>query len=379
MPGRILVDLLGYTGGRGGTETYVREVLPRLATELPGTSFIALTGREGRDRVRSFFPGAVISIGWVGRDRATWAAGEIVAVDSAARRVDADLIWCPANFGPITRGRVPRVVTVHDVIYHEFPGSGREAWTRRITAALMERTARTARALITVSASAADAITTHLGIPRDRITVVHNGSAAVGRSEDASESLAALHIPSGRPILLSTGNRMPHKNFRGLLEALRVLAPDQRPLAVIPGGGKPDPLRDVVRELELESDVILPGWITDAQLAALYETASVYVCPSLTEGFGLPVVDAMRHGRLVVANDVPVLREVGGAFALYGDARNPQAFSRVISEALTMDGAGADSRRRGGCQWAAQFTWEATASGTARALAAASESGSANG
>lgn len=372
----ILVDLLGYTGSRGGTETYVRELVPRLADEMPEASFVAVTGRAGFERVVDFFPGQVRTVKWVGSDRATWAAGEVIAVSAAARRARADLIWSPANFGPITRGRVPRVVTIHDVIYHQVRGSGPARVLRAATATLMERTAKTARTVVTVSHAAADSIAAHMAVAKDRIVVVHNGSAVAADSPDPWTTLAALGIAPGRAILLSTGNRMPHKNFRGLLEAVRSMPSGARPLTVLPGGGPADSLAAVVDELDLARDVVLPGWVTSAQLSALYQVASVYACPSLTEGFGLPVVDAMNHGCLVVANDVPVLREVGGEHVLYADATDASAFARAISAALSLDPERAAALRREGREWASRFTWGASAAGTAAALRAALRTGS---
>ncbi len=285
---RILVDLLGYTGGRGGTETYVRELLPRLAEEMPDADFVALTGASGAAGVRKFFPGEVRVVEWVGDGRASWAAGEIVAVERTAKAMDADLVWSPANFGPLSEGVVPRVVSVHDVIYHEVPGEGLERLARAVTAWLMTRTARTARAVVTVSATAASAIHEHLGVPRERITVVHNGGSDIRGVDDPWRLLAPLGILPGRPVLLSTGNRMPHKNFAGLLAAVARIPADQRPLTVIGGGGADDPLRQTVERLGLAADVVLPGWVSDDQLRALYQVADVYACPSLTEGFGLP-------------------------------------------------------------------------------------------
>lgn len=376
---RVLVDLLGYTGGRGGTETYVRELLPRLRTQLPAAEFIALTGREGADGVGSFFPGKVETLRWVGAGRAAWAAGEILSVNRAARRLRADVVWSPANFGPLTRGSVPRVVSVHDVIYHEVRGSGVAGAARAITAWLMTRTARTAAQIITVSDAAAQAIAQHLRIPRSRIRVVHNGSAAPRLVGDPGELLQELGVPTDKPLLLSAGNRMPHKNFVGLLDALVAMPADRRPRAVLVGGGRNDPLASAVAERDLEDDVCLPGWVSDDQLAALYAVAAVYACPSLTEGFGLPVVDALRVGCLVVANDVPVLREVGGKYAFYADAEDPSAFAAAIAEVLDLDPATIGPRRADGRAWAERFTWDAASEGVAPVLRAVSRRDDARG
>lgn len=379
MPPTILVDLVGFTGSRGGTETYVRELVPRVVERMPDVRFVATTGRAGPTQVGAFFPGEIDVVRWVGADRATWAAAELFAVTGAARRSGADLIWSPANFGPVAHGPVPHVVTIHDVIYHQVRGRGAERLMRAATAALMERTAESARAVITVSRAAAESIATHMDVPQDRIHVVHNGSAPANAPAEPWAVLAPLGIRPGRTVLLSTGNRMPHKNFRGLLTAVRTLAPSERPLTVIPGGGRQDPLRGAVDEMRLTDDVVLPGWVTAEQLDALHEVASLYVCPSLTEGFGLPVVDALNHGRLVLANDIPVLREVGGPHAFYADATDPSAFGRAIRSVLSLDEPIADLRRRQGREWASRFTWDSSAAGTAQVLRGALAPGAVNG
>jgi glycosyltransferase involved in cell wall biosynthesis len=346
---------------------------------MPDAEFVALTGSSGAEGVRGFFPGEVRTIDWVGDGRASWAAGEIFAVGRAAKAVAADLVWSPANFGPLTAGAVPRVVSVHDVIYHEVPGTGLARITRAITAWLMTRTARTASAVVTVSASAADAISRHLGVPRERVIVVHNGGSEITSVDDPWSLLAPLGIGPGRAIVLSTGNRMPHKNFAGLLDAVAEIPAPDRPLTVIAGGGADDPLRPVVERLGLSDDVVLPGWVGDDQLRALYQVATVYACPSLTEGFGLPVVDALSVGVPVVAHDTAVLREVGGVHARYADATVPAAFASALKEVLSLDDVTRAARAADGREWAARFSWASAAIGLSVVLRRASAQGSTRG
>ncbi|MFK4115523.1 glycosyltransferase family 4 protein [Microbacterium sp. NPDC006705] len=368
MPSRrVLVDLLGFTGSRGGTETYVRELTPRLAERFPDVRFAALTGRVGADKVRAFFPGHVQSLAWIGADPATWALGAVAATEVVARRGRADLVWAPANFGPILRG-TPRVVTVHDAIYDEVRGTLAQRAQRTVTSTLMRRSAQTADRVLTVSHAAAASIARNLRVPAERISVVHNGSADPRPVDDPWSALDTLRLPTDRPIALSVGNRMPHKNFVGLLEALATLAAEARPLTVIAGSRLPDPLADEVSRLGLDGDVLLPGWVSDDQLEALFQVSDLYVCPSLVEGFGLPVVDALRRGVPVLANDVPVLREVGGDAARYADATNPGQFGAAITRAVSDPG---DAEARAAAQtWASRFTWDDAADATAAVLEA---------
>lgn len=367
MKTRIMVDLLGFTGARGGTETYVREVVSRLPSHLRRVEFIALTGRVGGEAVREFFPGSIHSVGFVGSGKASWALGELVAAERSARRVGADLLWTPQNFGPVVRG-LPRVATIHDVIYHEVAAIARPDAARFVTAWLMERSARSADEVITVSATAREAIVSQMGIAASKVHVVRNGFTPPRRSDDTGAALQSLGIDDTRPIVLSVGNRMPHKNMDGLLRALAEIDPARRPLAVLAGGGERDPLRPLVASAGLGGDVVLPGWVTDDQLEALYDRAALYVCPSLTEGFGLPVVDALARGVPVLANDISVLREVGGPVTSYADATASKEFASAISRCLaTAPDEGAAERK----SWASAFTWEAAAEGTAEVLESA--------
>jgi glycosyltransferase involved in cell wall biosynthesis len=254
-------------------------------------------------------------------------------------------------------------MTVHDLIYHEIAGGVGQRAVRHVTSDLLARAARTADAVITGSESAASDIRRHIGVEAAAITVIPHGTVDASAPDDPWMELAALGIDSNRPIVLRTGNRLPHKNFEGLLRAVALLPPAERPLTVIPGSHGHDQLAPVVAMLGLDDDVVLPGWITSTQLEALYAVAAVYVCPSLAEGFGLPIIDAMRRGCLVLANDVPVLREVGGDAALYADATVASSFAAGLRAALAS--ADATARRAAGMEWSRTFTWEASARATA--------------
>uniref|UniRef100_UPI0035686AED glycosyltransferase family 4 protein n=1 Tax=Actinotalea sp. TaxID=1872145 RepID=UPI0035686AED len=315
---RLAVDLLYYTGKRGGTETYARQVLPRLAAAWPELELVGLVGSAGLEEVSGWFPGTVHPVPFVGENRPLWALAETALIARRTARLGADLLWCPANFGPGT-GSVPRVVTLHDVIAFEFPNPETSRVTQEVTTWIIRRTARTAAHVITDSEASAQAVVRVLGIPRDRITPTPLAGSSPAAVEDPDAELAALGVDPGRALVLSTGNRMPHKNFAGLLRALARIPAGQRPQLALTGSHGDDPLAPLVAELGLAEDVLLLGWVTSAQLEALYGRAAVYACPSLSEGFGLPVLDAMRRGCPVVAADIPVLREVGGEAARYAD------------------------------------------------------------
>ncbi|WP_448629937.1 glycosyltransferase family 4 protein [Cellulomonas soli] len=361
----LAVDLLYVTGRRGGTEAYARELLPRVSQRLDGVDLVGLVGRTGREVVEPWFPGALRTLPVDTNSRPAWAVAETALVSRAARRAGADLLWCPANYGPSGR-RVPTVVTVHDVIPWDYPHPDDPAVVARITKFLVGRAARGARELLTVSHDAAGAIARVLRVPSTAITVVPNGhSAPPADLPAAGGELSGLD--DGRPTVLSVGNRMPHKNVDGLLRAVARLAPPQRPRVVVTGSRAGDPLVPLVTELGLENDVVLLGWVADADLEHLYALATVYVCLSFAEGFGLPVVDAMARGCAVLASDVGALREVGGDAVAYADPGDPADVAERLSRLLD-DDAERERLRERGRRRAAQFGWDAAADATGMVL-----------
>ncbi len=352
---RIAVDLVHVTGHRGGTETYVREVLPHLAAH--GAELVGLLNRELAADPPAWLPDRTVALPVSGANRVAWAAAENALVPAAARRVGADVLWCPANFGPVL-SPVPVVLTVHDLLplrHPELVAGG--AWAVQL---LVRTAVRGARHVLADSRATAADLTELLGVPADRVTVVPLAGPPPVPAPPAP--------PAGAPFLLSTGNRLPHKNYEVLLRALALLPPAQRPLLVVPGSDGPDSLRPLVDELGLTADVELRGWVDAAELDALYRGATAYVAPTRFEGFGLPVLEAMARGCPVVCSDLPVLREVGGDAAVYVDTTRPEPLAAALRTVLA-DAPGRARRVEAGLAQAGRFGWDRTAAATVAVLA----------
>ena len=116
----VLVDLLSYTGTKGGMETYTRELYRELGTMDTGLEFVGLASKEGVREGTSWFPGEVIASRISGENRFVWAFGELVASSWTASRRGADLVHCPATLGPRT-ARCRPCVTIHDMLYWSHP------------------------------------------------------------------------------------------------------------------------------------------------------------------------------------------------------------------------------------------------------------------
>ncbi|MBT2500298.1 glycosyltransferase family 4 protein [Agromyces sp. ISL-38] len=353
---RVLVDLLFFTGTKGGMESYVREVYSRLSADDTELEYIALASSELAAADVSWFPGRVIDSGVSGENRAAWARGELFSVARAARRHGADLVHCPANFGPM-RSRVPVVLTLHDLLafrHPEYVPGGHS----RIIRTMIRLAARAARRIITASEASRADIVSLLGVsPEHVILTPLAGSTPAG-------------VASARRLdaqLLAVGNRMPHKGFETLLEALARIDPERRPSLVITGSHGEDPLAPVVERLGLGDHVDLRGWLSGAELERLYAESTALVFPTRFEGFGLPPLEAMTRGCPVIVSDIPVMHEIAGDAAVYADPADPDAIARAIRSVLDSP---AERKRmsRAGLARAAAYSWEKTAAATRRAL-----------
>ncbi|HQD98108.1 MAG TPA: glycosyltransferase family 1 protein [Propionicimonas sp.] len=360
----VAVDLLFMTGQRGGTETYLRSLMPFVRAEWPQAQWIGIGGRHVPAGVTDWFPGRIHRAPIDTRSSAGWAAAEL-ALEPVARRQGAQLIWSPANFGPRAT-KLPFALTLHDTTPFELP-SPANPLVRTVTTTLMRMAARSADQIITESEDAARRIHRILGIPTDRITVALPGATPRGEPGDIDQVLAAHRIRRDRPIVLSTSGRLPHKNLGVLLRAVAAMPVAERPTLVITGGGDQDPLAGEVAALGLGDQVVLPGWLSRGDLEAIFDAADVYCTTTLAEGFGFPLLDAMVRGKPVVASDIEVLHEVAGDAAVYADPNDPQDVARQLGRLLADPGLAKTLAERGSAR-AGEFSWTVAAETTVSAL-----------
>jgi glycosyltransferase involved in cell wall biosynthesis len=204
-------------------------------------------------------------------------------------------------------------------------------------------------------------------VPAEKIDVVPNGGGLGdhGAAPTPEAELRARHGLGDRPIAFSPSAKRPVKNLARLLAALALIPVERRPLLVLPGYETPheDELRAQAVELGVEHDVLFLGWLSPADMEGMYAACSAFVFPSLYEGFGLPVLEAMSRGVPVACSDRGSLAEVSGDAALHFDPEDPRAIAAAVERLLT-DRALADRLRTAGREQAARYTWERAASGT---------------
>ncbi|CDK01553.1 conserved hypothetical protein [Microbacterium sp. C448] len=353
MP-KVLVDLLSYTGTKGGTETYTRELYRQIGQMDTPYEFVGYASKEFMGHDHSWFPGEVIASKFSGENRFSWAYGELFGVSRAANRLGADLIHCPAMLGPM-RSRVPVVISMHDLLYFAHPEYMLTGLYTEPVKWMEKRGAANATRILTISEASAADIRKYLKFPPERTDLVPLAGTVQPRERTTVQREPAT--------FLAVGNRRPHKNFDGLVRSLATIAPEDRPKVIITGSHGDDPLLPLVRSLGLEDSVELLSWISVEDLDRLYERVTALIVPSHCDGFSLPALEAMLIGVPVMLADIPVYREVGGDAAYYFDSSDDAAIGRAMVDLVKRPEL-QKSLSEGGPARASLFSWEKVAQGT---------------
>ncbi len=286
---------------------------------------------------------------------------------SELRRHPPDLLFVPAHVLPLPCP-VPAVVTVHDLGYEHFPAA--HPLTRRLYLRWSTRRhARIAAGILADSAATRDDLVALYGARPERIRVVHLAADEIFRPAGPAEVAAIrarLGLPADARYLLHVGTLQPRKNLGRLLRAFSSIAPEDPELHLVlagmPGWGGSDWAGDLER-LGLSDRIHLPGYLPREQLPALYSGALALVLPSLFEGFGLPVLEAMACGTPVACADRSSLPEVAGDAALLFDPLDEAAIAAALRR--LRDEAGLRrSLAQAGLLRAAEFSWQRCADET---------------
>jgi glycosyltransferase involved in cell wall biosynthesis len=264
----------------------------------------------------------------------------------------ADLVHATGAALPATRR--PMVVTVHDIaaLRHPELHPSRHVQQQRALVAALRRTV----VIVTVSAATADDLV-QLGIPADRIVVAPLGLTPLPDPAPPARS------PRDGDYLLTVGETSPRKRYHVLLQAMTRLRDGPRLVMVGPPAGDEERLQALIVELGLTQRVTRLGAVSDAELSWLYRHATALCFPSISEGFGLPVLEALAAGVPVIASDIAATRELASSVALYPGSEDPDAWAQAI-ETVASDATLRQRIGREGSQRAAQFTWERTAVAT---------------
>ncbi len=371
----LLASLLSRqaTYRRAGVSRYIEALLQYLPAVAPDLEMIAYTSRTVWRAARAEFPPAVAwrVTHWPTDRPAVRIAWEQLVGPWATR--DCTVIHGPVNVLPLALAR-PGVVTVHDLAFVYFPEHypAAKRWYLRLLTGL---SVRRARRVIAVSETTRRDVVRTYGIAPERISTIPNGIDADWRRVDDVE-LERWRRQQGLPerFLLFVGTVQPRKNLTTLLEAFARLGPEfPWPLFVVGAAGWLDsPIYRRVEDLGLARRVRFTGYVPPEELRYWYSAATIFIYPSLYEGFGLPLLEAMACETPVITSNCSALPEVAGDAAVLVEPTDPLAIAAAI-QSLVMD----EERRRmlaqAGRERARQFTWERTARETAAVYRALSE------
>ena len=364
----------------GGSETLTRELLAELARSRGSAAcgarhddeFIVFCNRENF----SSFSGLARNVRAVlcpihATFRPARILYEQLLLPRRVARERVDVLFSPGCVAP-RRLPCPSVVMVHDMQPWLFPQNFSLHYLLA-TRLLVQRSCRGADHVLTLSRSAANDIQRFCRIAPAKITPVHLGVNRVffeplppDRRRDALASL----VPPG-PFILTVSNSYPHKNLNALVKAFGLIEDRSECALVIAGParrGEGELLAERARLKRPERVVRLQGIPFEA-LLALYQSAEVFALPSLYEGFGLPLIEAMAGGAPVACSDIPVFREVAAEAAAFFDPNSPKAIADALI-ALLEDAGRREELSRAGRSRATAFTWEKAAQQTYAVLQA---------
>lgn len=280
---------------------------------------------------------------------------------SILNKENLSLVHFPYFSVPIFYNR-PFIVTIHDLILHHFP-TGRASTLPLFFYKLkllgykfvISKAVQKAKRIITVSNSTKEEILDHLKIKENKVVVIYEGID----EEIQSSNLKVKNLVKGK-YFLYVGNAYPHKNLERLLEAFNALSSDVKLVLV----GKEDHfykrLKEKVRKMKLTDKVIFLQNVNDEELASLYKNAIALVVPSLMEGFGLPAIEAMANKCLILASDIPSLKETCGNVALYFNPLSIDELSEKLNivTSHTTEYGMLEELRKKGIERAKFFSWK---------------------
>ncbi|MBV8459869.1 MAG: glycosyltransferase family 4 protein [Candidatus Eremiobacteraeota bacterium] len=352
----VAVDAANLTRDRRGIGRYVRAMLTRWL--------------EQRDVVRITLLVPDVLVGQARTRLTRILSRDELAVRrrNAVRSLAPDLVWYPWN-GMTWTSPFVNIATVHDVWPFVSPAAA-PATRRREQTSYLTMAAQT-RAIIANSHFTQMEITRYLPVPESRVHVVHMGV------DPAPSAATSVQLHGAERYVLAVGEDEPRKNFATLRRAMTLLPESLRRTTglVIAGRSRPSPdggrvaLHESRRELTIEfpgaesAPTLVTGEVSDAVLGELYAHAAVFAFPSIYEGFGLVVLEAMAHGTPVVASDAASIPEVAGDAALYFPAGDADALAHTLLQAITDENAAAALAAAGKIR-AREFSWDRTARNT---------------
>lgn len=355
----VLLDAHMLGGREGGNETYVAGLISGLkpAADRERATISVLYNAAYYAALPSPAPLPAVRLG--SRSNVQRVFGEIPLL---CRRLHADALHATYVAAPFVPARL--ILSVHDVIFRLYPQhfSPRD---RLLLLTLLPLSMYRAQAILTLSEASKADIEHYYPFARHKTFVVPLAAGPVAHV--APDAAAVAELVAGAPFVLTVGTLQPRKNLLRLIQAYIQLRSQStarwRLIVVGKAAWQHSDVFRLARSSAYSDDIIFTGYLPDSAVAALYRRCALFVYPSLYEGFGLPVLEAMACGAPVLAGNRSSLPEVAGKAALLVDPLSVAALAGAMERVLA-DTALQDDLRQRGLARAAQFSWERTARAT---------------
>jgi len=358
---KIAIDYTAASRQRAGIGRYTRSLIHALAQLDSHNAYTLYVPQDARylDDLKTFPPNfRLVRAPLTERVMVTlWQRGRVpLPIETFTGA--ADVFYSPDFVLPPTRAR-KKILTVHDLSFKRFPDAAVPNLKWYLDAAVPRSVARADLVLADSDATRRDLIH-FFNTPPDRVRTLYSGYDAQFRRVTDSAELARVRTAYqlSKPFILHVGTIEPRKNLVRLIEAFARLSPGAALELVIAGGTGwlYDEIYRAPAQFGLEDTVRFIGFVPDSDLPALYSLAEVFSYPSLYEGFGLPVLEALACGAAVVTANNSSLPEVAGDAALLVDAQDTQALTDALRRVLTDRHLRADLQARAVTQ-AKRFSW----------------------
>ncbi|MBI4359493.1 MAG: glycosyltransferase family 4 protein [Candidatus Jacksonbacteria bacterium] len=374
----IGIDARLYGTKHGGIGRYSQELIPNLLRIDQKNRYVFFVYSKDDERcISADIPAHAESrVRFVLAPYRCYTFAEQLFMPGAIARAKVDLVHF-THFNVPLAYRAPFVVTIHDLIIHHFPNERATTlpkWLYKIKLwgykKVMRYAVMKAQTIITPSEFGKQDLLRFYDIPKDKIRVIYEGvSDLKSQIPNPKSQINSKFQISNKKYILYVGSFYPHKNIERLIDAFHILRTKYNLNLKLVLVGKKDYFQERVQQyltaygLQLTADIVFYGHASDDELATLYQSASLYVFPSLYEGFGLPPLEAMGLGVPTVASAASCIPEILGDAAIYFNPENAREMAEKIHAVYTSPSLQAGLKEKGFAQ-INKYSWSATAVNT---------------